>query len=468
MGRIGATLTGIERTLLNRLAEANAAVVLNNLRLATDQKINVPADDPAGFFALDTFRSRLSIVTKTLTNVTAATKQVSDSQAALDEIRTQLGTIRTNAVADEDQTLTADQRAANQAAIDAAINRINELATTKFGTRRLLDGSASFQTTGVNAAQVSTLEVYQRGGVSSPTISGTVTSAATQGTLTHTGAGGNIVNTATLTLSGARGSTSITVNAAEALTTARDRINAESHITGVEASVAGNDLVFTTIEYGSDAQVTVEVTSGGPFATAGTGIGTDATATINGQDVTGDGNVFFLNDNGLSFRVEFASGSSGAFDTVTVSGDALRYAVATELYDTATLSIPGVQAARLGGLSGTLDQLFTGGSSAGLGSNAVTAVRIVDEALGDLNRIEGLVDGFATASLASSSNLLTALEENLNTAIDSINDVDETEESLLLAKNQTLAANATAGLSILAQQRTNILKLVQQAAGFSV
>ena len=68
----------------------------------------------------------------------------------------------------------------------------------------------------------------------------------------------------------------------------------------------------------------------------------------------------------------------------------------------------------------------------------------------------------------TSSNLLTALQTNLNTAISSINNVNTTEESILLVKNQGLAANAAAGLSILAQQRTNILKLVQKAAGFTV
>ena len=38
MGRIGATLSGIERTLLNRLAEANTAAALNSLRLASQKK----------------------------------------------------------------------------------------------------------------------------------------------------------------------------------------------------------------------------------------------------------------------------------------------------------------------------------------------------------------------------------------------------------------------------------------------
>ncbi len=40
MARIGATLSGIERTLLNRLAEANAGATVSRLRLATGKNVN--------------------------------------------------------------------------------------------------------------------------------------------------------------------------------------------------------------------------------------------------------------------------------------------------------------------------------------------------------------------------------------------------------------------------------------------
>ena len=65
MGRIGAHLSGIERTLLNRLAEANTAATINSLRLATGQKINAPSDDPSAFVALGLLRSRLSASLRT-------------------------------------------------------------------------------------------------------------------------------------------------------------------------------------------------------------------------------------------------------------------------------------------------------------------------------------------------------------------------------------------------------------------
>jgi hypothetical protein len=101
-----------------------------------------------------------------------------------------------------------------------------------------------------------------------------------------------------------------------------------------------------------------------------------------------------------------------------------------------------------------------------LGSNAPLAIRIVDEAIADLDLIEGQVDGFSTAVLDSSSNLMTALETEAQATIDAIILIDVNEESQLLAYNQGLASNAIAGLAIMQQQRESIVALIQQIAGF--
>ena len=69
MSRIGAHLSGIERTLLNRLAEANAAATVNALRIATGQKINAPSDDPSAFVTLSRLQTRLTTVTAATANV---------------------------------------------------------------------------------------------------------------------------------------------------------------------------------------------------------------------------------------------------------------------------------------------------------------------------------------------------------------------------------------------------------------
>lgn len=467
MARIGATLSGLERTLLNRLSDANAAAAENSLRLATLSKINYPSDNPSRFVALSEFRSQLSVVGNTLANVTAANSLVSQAELTIEQIRTQLESIRELALADEDQALTAQERSANQSAIDAAIGEINRLAGLRMNGRRLLDGSADFATSGRDADQIVELNVYARPGGVGNTISGTVTSAATQATLTYTGASGDVTDTATIALAGNRGTVSLDVTAGEDLTAVRDRINAESHRTGVTASVAGDVLTLTSIAYGTDASISVDTTAGGPFNTAGTGVGTDAEATINDRSVTGVGNLFMLDDEGLRFSLEFAGGFSGAFDTITVSGSALRFALTTDLSDASTLAIPGIQASRLGGASGKLTDLALGGAYAGLGANSSRAVRIVDEAIARLDQVAGSVGGFARAAIDSSAALLDGLETNLEEAIDSIDGVHQQEERALLAKNTLLAQNAVAGLSIVDAQRQSIVQLIQRIAGLS-
>ena len=468
--RIGASLSGIERILLNRLAEANAAATLNNLRLATGSRINAPSDDPSGFFALSMFQARLSNVRSALGNVTSASSIVGQVQTTLAQIRTQLSTIRTKALEDADGSLTADERAANQAAIDEAVAEITRLAETDIGERRLLDGSADFSMSGINNAQVRRLRVYSLGPNESKAISGTVTVAAQQAELTFT-ENGTIDDDATFTLTGNRGEAEITVTTGETLETVAARVNAKSYLTGVTAAVDGNDLNLTSIAFGSDAEVTIEVTDG-TFAVTGDGgdgtaNGIDAEATINGRAVTGVGNTFEINDNRFRATLDIASGYSGAISTITVSGDALSFQLSTEIGRSVTLALPGLQATRLGGLSGTLDQLVTGGVASGLNTNAALALRIVDEAIGSLELIDGSVEGFADSTIGASSALLRSFETALEDSIDSIAGIDEDEEEALLAKNQALASNAISGLAILDQQRSSIVTLIQQIAGLN-
>jgi flagellin len=465
LGRIGATISGVELRLLNQLQEANNAAALNALRLATGKRINSPADNPAGFINLSELETQRAAVTSALANVNEASSIVSQVQLALDEIRSQLDTIRAKAVEDQNQGLTASQRTANQTAIDAAIDQITELANTTINGRRLLDGSAHYDVSGVDAAQVSEVQVISLGHNTSKTIAGNLTTAAEQAQYAHDDPDGDaqLDDDVSFNVTGSRGTATITGSNNETYASVANKINLESHLTGVTASVSGDDLIFTSVEYGSDETVTVTVNSG--TFTAGSATGVDAVATINGTTYTGDGNRFEISENGFHARIHFQAGFSGAFTSFTISGDALSFALTTDPARRSTLSLPSVLPSFLGGLSGTLDQLKSGGSLAGLNNNAPQAIRVVDEALDKLSGVEALADGFADAAISSSSALLDALGDTLDNTIDDINLVDEDEEELLQSKNEALASNAVTGLSILDQQRNSILALIQQIAG---
>ena len=467
MGRIGSILSSAERRLLYQLTKIDAASALASFRLATQRRVNYPRDDPAAFLTLSLFQQRLNAAGATMANVTAASSRLTQAQTAIGQIRSQLNTIRTELLKDENRTLTPSQRAQSQATIDAAITQIDVLAGTRIDGRAMLDGSADFIVSGRNASQVRELYACSKPPGSSMSISGTVTQAATQAELVYTGDAGSPPHPtadATFTLTGKRGSTTFSVTTAQTLSQVADAINEKSHLTGVKASVDANQLTFSSVDYGSAAGISITVTSG-TFNVAGTGTAVDAQATINGQSHTGNGNHFSVSDNGFVFQMEVAGGFSGEFAAMTVSGDALRYQLSTSLAHPDTLAIPSLLAARLGGTSGRLDQIATGGPYSGLDANTSRAIRIVDEALGKLDLAEGVVDGFYNASVTSSSSLLTQLQSDLEDSIAATDGFSQEEETALLDHYSDLAANTVAGLTILGQQRSLLVDMIKQVAG---
>ncbi len=464
MARIGGFIAGVERTLLRRLAEANAQADLATLRLAAGKRILAPRDEPSTYVALAGLQQQLNLVTATLANTTAASALISQAQAAADQVATQLESIRTELLKDEDGTLTPDQRAASQAAIDAAIEQINTISGSLISGRRLLDGSADYRAAGRNPAQVFDIRVYRKAPGSSPTISGEVLQAATQGQLVYTGIAGRPASDAVIALTGKRGSATITVDDALTLDELATAINRQSHKTGITAAVAGDELTLTSVDYGSAASIAVEVISG-EFEVTGTGQGSDAQAVINGQTRTGDGNRFAILQSDLNAQIEFQTGWTGTFDTLSIEGEALTFSLSTAPGRQTAVGIAGLQAMRLGGISGRLDQIASGGAYAGLGDNTSRALRIVDEAIGQLDQWRGALDGFAAAAVHASSTLLAQWQTDLDTAAQKTDGYDEDTESALLAHYEDLAANARAGLAIVAQQRDGIVALIQKLAG---
>jgi len=466
MSRIGATISGLEQLFLTHLQQVDDAALNSAIRLATGKQIPDPSFDPSGFVLVSGFESHLNVLEGTKQQVDLAANIGSESQLAIDQVRSQLDTIRNALLLDEKQGLDSENRDAQQAIIDAAIGEIGTSASSDVNGRRYLDGSVNYTYTGKNSNQISDIQVYA---LRETTFSGSVTSAATQSSVAYTGAAGTINSgDATFTLTGQRGSAAISVTGGETLTDVATRINQESHNTGITAAVAGDQLTLTTVDFGDDATIGVNVTNGA-FATATVSTGQDAVVTINGKAIASnqvDGNRVSYTDNGSHVSFEFAAGFTGSFDPVTVSdNNVAKFSLTPDISRVSTLALPGIQPELLGGVSGELTDLLSGGSLSGLGSNTSAAIRVVDEALSKLTLVEGRVDAFADVTVASSSKLLDDFIGDTKDVIDSLNSVDEDQESLLLAKNQTLAASTISALSIVQQQKFNVLGLVQLIAG---
>jgi flagellin-like hook-associated protein FlgL len=808
MGRIGATLGGFERTLIHELDKAEAEARLSSLRLATQSRITAPKDTPSDFLALSQYRTRLRVVQSALGNVAAASGFVSQVELALDQIRTQINTIRELALDDVDQSLSPSQRASHQGEIDAALREIDGLANSQIDGRRPLNGSAGFSVSGVDRDQIREVHVLSTAGpgtivpakhaelaytgsaglttaaatitiegneggttlaiadnqplqeivrrindraattgvvarregdqlifasaeandlakvkvttnsgtftvtggngaglaygqsaqrATQPALSGTVTRSAEQAILEYTGTTGAITSDAAFTIVGDRGSATFNVTGGvtpDDLDDVAAAINEKSHVTGVVAEVSGDTLRFLSVAYGSDADVQIDVTSGTFNVTGGDGNGsahgtnaevaingitlqgnqpaesarlvysgvagtiqsdatfvlrgktgnftfsvneadtltatrnainlqsatTGITASVDGNDLvltsdasgaeafvevevtagefdvfsedglgyatrvssapaqlvytasgttieedieftlqgtgsqvinlaagtslfdarniinletptTGvvasvDGNRLILtseangaaaeisvtvtdgtfevtggngdgtangvnaetrvegvdavtNDDSVegnkvrfrqgNFRVELElqPGFEGDFNPILITDDALRFALSTDAYRYSYLPLPDVSSQALGGVSGVLSQLYSGGTHGGLGPKAATAVRIADEALSALDEIEGRVAGFSNATIASSSSLLSEIETQLVSSIDDINQVNVDEEQARLSSIQLRIEATRAALETLQINRLGLVSLLRSAAGLS-
>src|SRR6185503_12478446 len=121
---------------------------------------------------------------------------------------------------------------------------------------------------------------------------------------------------------------------------------------------------------------------------------------------------------------------TGAISLLTFSNaPTLKFALGTGTNQT-VLGLRGVLLETLGGNSGTLDQIASGGSLSGLSTSTAQAIRVVDEALGQLTILSGQVNGFADFTIESSAGLLSDWDGNLTTALVSMNGVDEDAENL--------------------------------------
>lgn len=471
MSRIGAPLGAFDLRLTNLLRNLSRQVEQNTLRLTTGKRINSAADDPSGLVFVSLQRAELVGVESGLANVRNARSLVDSADAALMEAVTHVTNIRGLALESADGTLSDAQLNANQDEIDAALDAIDRLAGTSFGGRRLLDGSQGFVVSGVDSGEVRSLEVIDRATqLESQSIDVNVTVDASQAALTYAGAAGALVDdTATISVTGNRGSVSIAVTDGEALTAARDRINEQTAVTGVSASVSGNNLVFTSVDYGSDATVAIAATTGTFAVTGGNGDGTaegvDVEATVNGTPVTGNGLELSYRSSALKFDLELdPSFTTGSLGLISVSGDALSFQISSSPGQPALLSLPSILSASLGGALGRLSDLRTGGANSLLSGNAANAFAIADDAFSQLLTHQTRVGAFSRTTLDSAESVLSTLEENLTASIENVENVDEARESALLARNQLLAENAISALTISANFNRNILSFVQRIA----
>jgi flagellin len=236
-------------------------------------------------------------------------------------------------------------------------------------------------------------------------------------------------------------------------------INAQKGETGVSATTSGTQLKLGSVDYGSDAFVSVSALSGDAAIVASAQVakksGTNATITVNGKAASVSGTEFFYSSGSTSLSATLVDNTVGA-RTITVTGKGgATFQIGTNVTSKAVIGIGDINSSDLGQSGvGHLSDLASGGS-ASLASDPGKAAIIARKAAMQVATAAARIGGFSKYAIESSTNSLNVLKETLTASISSIQDTDYAAETSRLDRQNLLA---TAGLSLLgvmsSQQRT--------------
>lgn len=438
MLRIGGGLSGVDLTAQFQLQRSFAELAQSSEKLSTLKRINHGSDDPSGLIALEALKAELVSLEEASSSADRARSLVRVADSALSQTGNLFNQIRGNILEASSSTTSPAQREALQIEIDAALEALDRIgSSTSLGGRKLLDGSAGFQVSGVNDEQITDIQVHQRSGGSSTSIDVEVTQAAVSAELTVSKSG-PLTEDVTLLVSGNEGSVTLEFSDGATLDDVATAVNSTSSDSGVTAEVVDGDLVLSSSEVGSSQYVEVEVLEGSLDVGDGRATGGDVVAVVNGTETTGDGNTLSVHTDSIEADITIAADFEGQADAITVSGSALTFLVGPDPTDTARLALPQVNGATLGGAVGRLNELRSGGSASLSSGNYAQAIEILDGAQSRVLNARARAGAFERYSIDATQAVLNESIVNISSAISQIGDTDVALESAKLVRSLIL------------------------------
>jgi flagellin len=244
-------------------------------------------------------------------------------------------------------------------------------------------------------------------------------------------------------------------------------INAVSDALGLVA-VQDNELVsLRSSEYGSKQFVSINVITEGTQGTftrsvsAFRATGTDVQGKINGVTATADGNKMWINTAMLDMTIDLAPETDDNFK-FTILGGGAQFQLGPDVVTNQQIrmGIKSLNTARLGGTSGKLYQLQTGGD-ADLYTNPNLAAQIVNEAIGVVTELRGRLGALEGLTMQTNIKTMEDTLENMTNAESQIRDADFATETANLTRAQVLVQSGMAVLTIANQNPQNVLALLR-------
>ena len=505
MSRINTNVSSL--TAQRVLGQNNSSLGTSLQRLSTGLRINRGKDDPAGLIASENLRSEKAGINAALTNAERADQVVNIAEGGLQEVSNLLtelqGLLTTSA---NDAGLSDSEKEANQLQIDSILQTIDRVAgATSFQGTKLLNGNFDYQVTSVNAG-VSDINV--RGAKfdgASQAVEAIITQSAQKAGLLLS-IGGTSLNlndtngSFTIEISGSVGSRELQFASGNTVTQIQDAINAVSDVTGVVASGGTNTIALSSVDYGENEYVSVEVidaaglndavaaaniasytadfadtsslTTEGTFAStaAANGVrddGQDIAGTINGLLAVGDGRTLSVTSDFLDLEftaTESASQTLGGLSAFSITGGGADFQLASniDIGGKTSIGIGDISTRKLGNSSlGFLDDLASGKSYNVVDGNDLDeAQKIVSEAIDQVSSTRGRLGAFQKNTVGATIRSLGIAFENTTAAESIIRDADFAEETAGLTRNQILVQASTNVLSLANSQPQQVLALL--------
>ncbi len=155
-------------------------------------------------------------------------------------------------------------------------------------------------------------------------------------------------------------------------------------------------------------------------------------------------------------RIGAATSFGGRKLLNTPGGAEFSFALSSSPGERSTLNLPEINTAALGGESGRLSDLATGGSAAASSGNAETAMAILDTAGAQVREARVQAGAFEKYTVEAAQRALDAQEQGGWETYSRIVDTDVALESSRMVQAQILVQTATASVLLAGQRRAQI------------
>lgn len=454
------------------LNQNNVALNKSLERLSTGLRINKGADDPAGLIASENLRKQIGGTETAIKNAERAVTIIGTAEGALTEISSMLVELQ-GLLGEAANTggMSEEEIDANQLQVDSILNTIDRISnSTEFEGMKLLNGNKAYSTSTVSANKIDELTVNAAKLIDGATMTVVVsrTSAADTGALYLSGDGLDGNSGMTIKIGSGRGTTELTFATSTSQADINTAINAVKEITGVSAKISAGYIKMRSVDFGSDAYVSVDILSGntsgaalrlqtaaaGAHVTTAKDFGVDAMATVNGTSATAVGKKLTIRTSMLDAEMELdgtaalsATDWSATFG-ITSGGADFALGSVVDAIGLESIGIQNVATTALGNSTdGYLSTLKSGGDQVLTGDNLYTAQRIVDSSIKDISKLRGRLGSFQKNTLGSTINSLRVTNENLKAAESAIRDTDFATETANLTRTQILVQASTTVLA---------------------